>query len=219
MRNTAESAKVCKALYPGSPAPTVWYGKDHPSLLSLDDLLVATSIHDLVHILPTQDLVLVKTLDDPIHADDYAVLRPSASGALNLIVQAYKRCGGASQIKLLSLTRSLELNGMRDKRIGETKPPQPSFQAGKPLWPPQDKSLHDQFDYHTIGLEFDIERPANARDRMIMDYCIGYFEDRGIVLRMESKAENAWLIVPNPKYAKALNEIEQNGKLPDIRGL
>ncbi len=219
VRNTSESARVCKALYPGSPAPMVWYGKNNPTLITLDDMNAAYGNHDLVRVIPSQDLIPAGTPDDPVNASAYYVLRPSACGSLDLIVKAYKKCGGASPIRLLDLTRTLDLNLRRDRRIGESKSAPPSFEPGKPLWPPLPNPVHDQFDYHTGGLEFDIERPANATDRMIMDYCIGYFEDRGIILRMESKEENAWLIVPNPKYAKALGDIAQKGKVPDLSGL
>ncbi len=190
-RNPAESAKVCKDLYPGSPAPMVWYGKNNPRLLSLDEMNAAYGNHELVKVIPTADLVPSRTPDDPVNASAYCVLRPSASGALDLVMQAYKKCGGVSPIRLLDLTRTLDLNIRRDRRIAASTPPPPSFAPGKPLWPPQPNPVHDQFDFHTDGLEFDIERPANTEDRMIMDYCIGYFEDRGILLRMESSEENA----------------------------
>jgi len=216
-RNTAESARVCKGFYPGSPAPTVWYGKTHPSLLTLDDLNAAHGNRDLVLVSPTRDLELVNTVDDPINAKAYDVLRPSAAGALELIMTAYRKCGGASQIRILDLTRTLDLNLRRDRRLAASRPPIAA--VDKPKWPPPEDPITDQFDYHISGIEFDIERPMNENDRMIMDYCIGYFEDRGIVMRIESKEENAWQIVPNPKYANALDDISQKGKLPVIAGL
>jgi hypothetical protein len=218
-RNTAESARICRGYYPGSPAPTVWYGKTHPFLLTLDDLNAAHGNHDLVLVTPTRDMLPVQTVDDPVNAKAYSVLRPSAAGALELIMEAYRKCGGAAQIRLPNLTRTIDLNLRRDRRIAASKPAPASFEPGKPLWPPQPDPTHDQFDYHISGIEFDIERPENANDRMIMDYCIGYLEDRGIILRMDSKEENAWQIVPNPKYANALEDISQKGKLPKIMGL
>jgi hypothetical protein len=197
----------------------VWYGKDHSSLLSLDEVMVAIHNHDLIAVSPSAELLPVISVDDPVHAADYAVLRPAAWGALDLITQAYKKCGGASQIRLTDLTRSVELNGLRYKRLAASKQAPPSFEPGKPLWPPKPNPVHDEFDFHTIGLEFDIERPADPDDRMILDYCIGYFEDRGIILRMESKASNSWEILPNPKYDTALETIAKKGKPPQLVGL
>lgn len=218
-RNTSESASDCMALLPGCPAPMVWYGKDHPSLLTLDDVTALTAVHELVHVSPSADLTPVKTPDDPIHAESYAVLRPSAWGALNLIMHAYKASGGTSAVRLLDLTRTIELNSMRERRLAALPAVPSKPEPVKPLWPPKPNPVHDQFDFHTVGIEFDIERPAAAEDRKIMDYCIGYFEDRGIIVRTLSKGEDAWQIVPNPKYAKALSHIAQTGKLPELAGL
>ena len=141
--------------------------------------------------------------DDPPNAALYHKLRPSAKGALLLVVTEFKRDGG----KGLLTTGDLTLTQEYVDRARLLHPPKP---ARPPVFPPDpDADIcigggpPRRFDYHTTGLVFDILRPKDDKDRKILEYTLDRLEARGLLSAIQAKDhdERRFHIVPHPAYA------------------
>lgn len=183
---------------PGRGREAAWYPSG-PAHALVDETAIRSAIRLQVLIpVPVPSLCLPDT-------GVRAVLQPEAAGLLRLIVSTYRQNGGRLRLRLgdmtLTAAESQKLRMMR-----RLPPPQPP-------WPPDPDAQHlpgggppPDFDYHTTGLAFDILWPENPRDRKILDYAIGFWEDRQVLARREERdtGPRRWHLVPNPRYAAAL---------------
>jgi hypothetical protein len=87
-------------------------------------------------------------------------------------------------------------------------PPPPEHRTLPGGGPPPD------FDFHTTGLAFDLLRPANNRERKVLEYALGYLSDRHALWWMDDKERGPrhYHVVPNPRFRNALGEIGLGGR-------
>jgi len=206
-KDPAVFQRTCALLSPGDPPPSAWYGAELVSLHTMADLQQARNLGFLVPVAASTDLLLPKVPADPLHAADYHMLQPEAAGTLALISAAYRQAGGKSTLHILDLVRTQELNAL----IAAHRTSKPGALAAK--WGP------DPPDYRTVGLQIDFEKPSDPATRRLLDYCLGYLEDRGILCRMDPRGAGRWQCVPNPRYGRALAQIAATGAAPLMPGL
>ena len=221
-RDPAAFRAEWEAALPGRPVDAFWYPQAAGlSLADLPALQAERANHQLVPVNPRTEFVLQPARDDPQNAACYAALRPEAKGALLLVATAYRRVGGPGQLTIGDMALTQEYVA---RSRAQHPPPPPKG----PIWPP-DPEAHalpgngppPDFDFHTTGLAFDILRPSNPRQRRVLEYALGYFEDRQILAWIDAKdrGERRYHVVPNPYYAEALAEIASTGQMPELPGL
>ncbi len=73
------------------------------------------------------------------------------------------------------------------------------------------------FDYHTVGIVFDLLRPADDRDRKLLEYALNQLEDLGAIAFAETRegGERRYHVAPNPHYAAAFESIVRRGGRPE----
>lgn len=152
----------------------------------------------------------------PAKASEHAALRPASKGLLLLIAAVFRGAGGSETLLVGDMTLT-QADVDRAKRLappprkGPLAPPDPDARTLPGGGPPPD------FDYHVTGRAFDIARPAAARQRKILDYALGYLEDRRICWRTEAEERGGgrrWHVVPNPRHDEALARIGRTGQAP-----
>lgn len=229
-RDPAECARQWAALLPGRPTEALWYtdAVSHP-FRTPDDLRKACANHQLLPVTTDGEINVRPLPEDPKQAKNYAVLRPETLGALRLVAAAYRQCGGQLPLTLhdLALTTQIDQQRRAKKALSAAAHP-PASPPLRALWPPDPDAATlpgggppADFDYHTLGAAFDIERPSSERNRKILEYALGYFEERGIVTSSERKDTSArcYHVVANPRYTRALTKIALSGKTPAFPGL
>lgn len=211
-RDPAAFQKAWEALLPGRVREAIWY-PDGPQ---------QTFPHDLARTqaLDTRTLVKINRNRDweiewpfvPTPAG-FATLKPEALGLLRLIAKTYRDYGGKEPLRIGDMTLTPMESEMLEKsrRLppkGLPLPPDPEAETTPGGGPPVN------FDYHLTGLAFDLWQPGfagaaspyDARDRKILDYAIGYWEDRMVVARRNKKDRGTprWHLVPNPEFRETL---------------
>lgn len=187
-----------EAHLPGRGREARWYPTG-PAHALVDETAVRSAVRLQVLIpVPVPSLCLPET-------GVRAVLQPEAAGLLRLIVSTYRQNGGRLRLRLgdmtLTTAESQKLRLMR--RLPSPKPPWP---PDPDALPPPGGGPPPDFDYHTTGLAFDLLWPEDPRDRKILDYAIGFWEDRQVLARREERdaGPRRWHLVPNPRYATTL---------------
>ena len=132
--------------------------------------------------------------------------------------EAHPPAGGTAPLEIADLTRTMAIAAQRRKTqilpplfsMKRLYPPDPDLQNLPGNGPPPD------FDFHTVGLAFDIMKPADPKTRKILDYALGWCEDRQILSRYQEKdfAPPRYVVVPNPRCAAALKKITGAGNTP-----
>ena len=196
--------KLWESSLPGRRIEAHWY--PDATTDALPDLAALKSRKGLAAIVDRPSLLVRPAQDDPSNAACYAVLRPSARGALLLILAAFHRNGGKGPLETGDLTLTQEYV----ERARVLHPPKP---LKPPIFPPDPDAdvpigggPPRRFDYHTTGLVFDILRPKEDRDRKILAYTLDSLEARGLLSAIEAKDrdERRFHIVPHPQYADLL---------------
>lgn len=214
---------------PGRFLEAAWYPNGPAEALpDLPALQAARTSGRLVGVSAGPGLALRHAPFDKTNGAWYAALRPESKGLLLLIVAAFRRAGGAGGVPVgdMALTR------VYVDRAKTLRPPPP---PKGPLLPPDPKARTlpgggppGDFDYHLTGRAFDIARPAEAGRRKILDYALGYLEDRRVLWRTETEERGGgasaasgrrWHVVPNPRYGEILAGISRTGRMPELPGL
>ena len=185
---------------PGRRIEAYWYPE--AAAETIPNLQALKNRAGLATVLDQPGLVVRPAQDDPVNSGSYQVLRPAAKGALLEIVAAFRRNGGMNSLETGDLTLTQEYVD-RARVLHPPKPPRP------PIFPPDpdaDQCIGGgparRFDYHTVGLVFDIFRPKDERDRKILAYTFDRLEALGLLSAIEAKDrdERRFHIVPHPRY-------------------
>lgn len=221
-RAPAAFQRQWEAFFPGRSKEAVWY-PDAPAeaLADLAALQAACASRRLVPVGPRAEYAIRPAPLAPQAAQWYAALRPEAAGALRLVTAAYRQAGGDGRLQVgdMALTQEYVAQAKAlhppPPPKGLIWPPDPDAQTLPGGGPPAD------FDYHTTGLAFDLLRPADSRQRKILEYALGALQDRQIVLWVDAKdrGERRYHVVPNPRYAQALAKVAATGQAPRLPGL
>jgi hypothetical protein len=131
---------------------------------------------------------------DAANAFQYKGLRRESLGALLRLGALYRRHGGRAPLRVLSLVQTEQYAAMLDARYPKPPPKAPVDPADIPI------------DLHPTGLTLDIQRPATAWDRKVLEYALGLLSDRGEIywLIERERGPSRYHITPNPSHAKAL---------------
>jgi hypothetical protein len=195
-RDPAAFQREWESLLPGRTRDAVFY-PNGPDLAFPNTAAQQTArkAGQLVPIVVTSDFLPLNT----------TLLRPESLGLLRLIANTYRQNGGKSRIQIgdTTLTPDESERLQKKRKLPEKRPPLPPDPEEKTLpggGPPA------EFDYHTTGLAYDLLKPANSRDRRILDYAIGVWEDRLVVARREERDAGPprWHLLPNPRFTDAL---------------
>lgn len=129
---------------------------------------------------------------------------PQTLGALSLLSKWYRANGGKEPLSIDAdwlPTEELE-------RRTALNPPPEIVRALPPetLVLPLEMTLPTTFDFHTTGLAIDIRKPQAKRDAKILDYVLGWMEDREMIWRLYRRNAQppCYHFVPNPRFADAL---------------
>jgi hypothetical protein len=221
-RDPNEFRRQWEAYLPGRQEAAVWYpGAPAEALAALPDLRSACACRRLARVSARPEFTLRPAPLDPQNAACYAALRPEAKGALLLVATAYRRAGGPGRLQVgdMALTQSY----LTLARV--LHPPLP---PRGPLWPPDPEASllpgggpPPSFDFHVTGLAFDLLRPTAPQQRKVLEYTLGYFQDRCILQWIDARdrGERRYHIVPNPRYTLALARISASGQAPALPGL
>lgn len=178
-RDPAEFREQWRALRPGQRLEVVWY--PHSKDLDFHDvpaLEKGYAAGQLVHwpvSARSHGLVLDNIAPlDAANAYQYKGLRPEALGALFRVADLYLANGG-SQMPLR--IHSLVQTGQYRARLNAVHPP---FWMRRPT-KPEDIPI----DLEPTGLCFDIERPAAAWNRKVLEYALCWLADRNQIFWTE----------------------------------
>ena len=208
-----------EALLPGRSNAALWY-PDAANHAFADFSAIAQSQKNgaLVPVASGNGLTVRPPEIEPSHAAELQALRPESRGALLFLNSVYWQSGGTAPLEIADLTRTIAIAAQRQK----TKILPPIFSFAK-IYPP-DPDLQNLpgvgplpgFDFHTVGLAFDIMKPADPKTRKILDYALGWCEDRQILWHYEEKefTPPRYVVVPNPRYAAELQKINFSGNIP-----
>lgn len=138
------------------------------------------------------------------HFGQEVTASPQTLGTLLLVSKWYRANGGkeplvidADWLPAEELERRKALN-----------PPQttPSLLPPETLSLPLEATLSPTFDFHTTGLAIDIRKPQAKRDTKILDYVLGWMENREMLWRLYRRTAQppCHHFVPNPRFADAL---------------
>jgi hypothetical protein len=198
-REPEEFERQWQALQPGQRLEAAWYPKhEELSFRDVAALRRGAAAGDLVPV-PTDlrargiELGNVAPLD-PTNAYHYKALRPQSMGALLQIAAQYRRHGGRAPLRVLSLTQTTRYAALLDARYPEPAPKAPVD--------PADVTI----DLHPTGLTFDLQRPASAWDRKVLEYALGLLSDRGEIywLIERERGPSRYHVAPNPDHAQSL---------------
>jgi hypothetical protein len=138
---------------------------------------------------------------DPENAYQYKGLRPAAMGALLRLAEIYRDNGGASApLRIHSMTQT---SGMMSLLANRYPPP----------WvrTPPDDPADIPIDMHATGLCFDLERPASAWNRKVLEYALGVLADRQRIYWVDETVfgPRRYHICPSPGYTRELTRVYQ----------
>ena len=213
-----------EALLPGRSKAALWY-PDAASHAFTDFPAIAQAQKSgaLVPITSGAGLTVRPPELEPAHAAELQTLRPESRGALLLLNSLYRRAGGTTALEIADLTRTAAIAAQRQK----TKILPPLFSFAR-IYPP-DSDLQNLsgvgpppgFDFHTVGLAFDMGKPADPKMRKILDYALGWCADRQILWHYEEKdfTPPRYVVVPNPRYAAELKKITGADNIPKLPAL
>lgn len=216
-RDPAAFHQQWEAYLPGRAKEAFWY-PDGPAqaLANLPALQQAHAQRRLVPVKKLPFLVVPNAPLDVPQARWYAAVRPPAKGALILVAAAYARIGGSKPL----VTGDLTLTQAYVDRARALYPPSG---PKPPLWPPDLQTLPGggpapDFDFHTTGIAFDLEKPSVSADRKTLLYALGWCADRQILWWREDEARGTrhYHVVPNPHYAVALARIAASERAPAL---
>jgi hypothetical protein len=213
-RNAAEFRRRWESFLPGRAKEALWY-LDAPARAFAADAEIQSAVQkaQLVTIAPAAAYAAAPGASAP-HA-----LRSEAAGLLRLIATAFRKVGGTERLRLGNLTVSPQtLARQRAAQPPAPKPPLPP----DPLLPRlPGGGLEPDFDFHTTGLAFDILRPSDDKQRKLLEYAIGYLQDRQILWHMEEKESGPrrYHVVPSPVLSQALATLATSGKMPGLPGI
>ena len=208
-----------EALLPGRGKSSLWY-PDAANYAFADFPAVAQAQKSgaLVSVRSGNGLIVRPPEIEPSHAAELQTLRPESRGALLLLNSIYRQAGGTTSLEIADLTRTTAIAAQRRKTqilpplfsLKRIYPPDPDLQNLPGVGPPPD------FDFHTVGLAFDIMKPADPKTRKILDYALGWCEDRQILAHYEEKdfAPPRYVVFPNLRCAAALEKITEEDKIP-----
>ena len=208
-----------EALLPGRSKAALWY-PDAASLAFPDFSAVSQAQKSgaLVPVTSGAGLTVRPPEIEPAHASELQSLRPESRGALLLLNSLYQQAGGTAALEIADLTRTSAIAAQRQKTkimpplfsFAKIYPPDPDSQDLPGIGPPPG------FDFHTVGLAFDIMKPTDPKTRKILDYALGWCEDRQILWHYEEKdfTPPRYVVVPNPRFAAALKKITEAGNIP-----
>ncbi len=196
----------CANLMPGKPAAALWYDtKSASPLQDAADEAYAIKQGWLTPVVDRAGIKMASNANSAIGGKGF--LQKPAIGTLLLIVAASRQCGGKSVVTVSDTVRTLEQNVQQasQSRVMLSR------------YPPAD--VQPSFDFRTVGVAFDLVKPTDKADRKILDYCIGYFEDRNIVVRTESANRDKWQCVPNPSFSSVLAGLADGTEIPALINL
>jgi hypothetical protein len=195
-RSPAEFQREWQALRPGQRMEVAWYPqRDELVFRDVADLRRAYEQKTLVR--PPADLYArgVALGDiaplDAANAYHYKGLRPQSMGALLQLATLYRRHGGGAPLRVLSLTQTEQYAASLKARFPEPPPKKPIDPADIPI------------DMHPTGLCFDLQRPATAWDRKVLEYALGLLFDRGQIywLIETGRGPSRYHVCPSPAAA------------------
>ncbi|MEO7714592.1 MAG: hypothetical protein ABIY70_00190 [Capsulimonas sp.] len=207
-RDPAEFRRQWEALMPGRSTDALWYGATL-AIPNTAALTAATERGELTSLSGVPGVVLSRPAQ-PI------VARPEARGALALVAGVYQHVGGNLPLTLGDAALSqqdavwLAANAPSPAQAG---PPEPDIRpGGGPL---------ANFNAHTTGVVFDLERPSDRNARKILEYALGYWKDRQVLWWKEERDDGVrrYHVAPNPAYRLALARIGATGAIPATPGL
>ena len=133
---------------------------------------------------------------------------PQTIGALLLVSKWYRANGGKEPLSIDADWLSTD----ELERRNRANPPQttPSLLPPDTLVSPLEATLPPTFDFHTTGLAIDIRKPEAKRDAKILDYVLGWMEDREMIWRLYRRTAQppCHHFVPNPRFAEALRSVK-----------
>jgi hypothetical protein len=110
------------------------------------------------------------------------------------VATLYRRHGGGAPLRVLSLTQTEQYAASLKARFPEPPPKKPIDPADIPI------------DMHPTGLCFDLQRPATAWDRKVLEYALGLLFDRGQIywLIETGRGPSRYHVCPSPTAADTL---------------
>lgn len=214
--------RAWEALLPGRQEAAYWYPTaPQEALTTLPDLKAAYASRRLISVTPQPEFDVRATPLDAQNAVWYAALRPEAKGALILVATAYRRASGKGRLQVGDMT--LTQAYLTQARTLHPPPP-----PRGPFWPPDPDAQSlpgggpsPDFDFHVTGLAFDLLRPSDPQQRKVLEYTLGYLQDRRILdwIEARDRGEQRYHVVPSPHYAAALARIATPGQIARLPGL
>jgi hypothetical protein len=201
-RDRQEFERQWKALRPGQRMEAVWYPK--PETLAFRDVAALKRAYqegDLVRIpgdLRARGVELGNVAPlDPENAYHYKGLRPAAMGALLQLASLYRAHGGNAPLRILSLTQTEAYAAQLAAKYPRRPPKEPVAPEDVPV------------DLHPTGLCFDLQRPAVAWDRKVLEYALGQLFDRGQIywLIERERGPSRYHVCPAPAHADGFAKV------------
>jgi hypothetical protein len=188
----SRAPEIQPALTLGVAPGTIWYGTEVQGYRDAAEVQKAVDKGELERVKPAHGLQLA--LGGPLNSapasPECACLSRAASAALRDVLARLRKCGGKQGIVVTKMcrtqaleTKRLELLLARNRMQG-TGASDPNF--------------------YTLGAAFDLKIPEDKSQKHLLDYVLGEFEDRTLLLRGTDRRTNTWQIVVNPAYRDLL---------------
>lgn len=191
-RDPEEFKRQWQALQPGLSADAAYYPEIAPLQFEDNTALQAAYRKGALVPLPGAASALGVVTDnlaalEPASAGLFKGLRPEAMGSLLRVAQIYRSQGGREPLRVLSMVQTNAYRSLWNARYPD-----------KPLPPgiPKDP------EFHSTGLCFDLQRPADDWSRKVLEYSLGRLYD---TLRISWRKENEggslrYHVVVNPEH-------------------
>lgn len=135
---------------------------------------------------------------------------PQTLGIMLLVSKWYRANGGKEPL-------SVDADWLPEDELARRNAFNPSPKIVSALPPdrvalPLEATIPSTFDFHTTGLAIDIRKPQAKRDAKILDYVLGWMEDREMIWRLYRRNAQppCHHFVPNPTFADALRSLSPN---------